>query len=208
MAQALKDILKYQHIIVVPQANSMAERRMKEVLTHLRALVYENRIKEHWSHYLPLVQRIINCTIDGSIGTQPALVIFRDMIDSDIAMDLPEGTTARNPEDYLVKLRNARSTLVQVTQDYLRNNQRKRGVDGGRRDVEVTISVGNYVLLTYPNCPPNKLAGMCRGPMVITVMDRPDLVKVKDLITNCESFVQASRLRLFKHPKDVSTEKI
>ena len=76
MAQALKDILKYQHIIVVPQANSMAERRMKEVLTHLRAPVYENRVKEHWSHYLPLVQRIINYTIDGSIGTQPARVIF------------------------------------------------------------------------------------------------------------------------------------
>jgi len=107
-AQVLKDISKYQNIVVVPchpQANSMAERRMKEVLTHLRALVYEYRIKEHWSHYLPLVQRIINCTIDGSIGTQPARVIFGDMVDSDIAMDLPEGTTAQNPEDYLVKLR-------------------------------------------------------------------------------------------------------
>ena len=79
---------------------------MKEVLTHLRALVYENRIKEYWSHYLPLVQRIINYTIDGSIKTQPVRVIFGGMIDSDIAMDLPEGgTTARNPEDYPVKLR-------------------------------------------------------------------------------------------------------
>ena len=108
MAEAIKDMLKYQHIVVVPyhpQANSMAERRMKEVLKHLRALVYEYRIKEHWSHYLPLVQRIINYTIDGSIETQPARVIFGDMIDSDIAMDLPEGTTAQNPEDYLVKLR-------------------------------------------------------------------------------------------------------
>jgi len=50
MTQALKDILKYQRIVVVPyhpQENSMAERRMKEVLTHHRALVYENRIKEH-----------------------------------------------------------------------------------------------------------------------------------------------------------------
>jgi len=50
MVQSLKDIIKYQHIVVVPyhpQANSMAERRMKEVLTHLRAQVYEYRIKEH-----------------------------------------------------------------------------------------------------------------------------------------------------------------
>ena len=136
MTQALKDILNYQHIVLVvyhPQTNSMAERRMKEVLTHLRALVYENRIKEHWSHYLPLVQRIINHTIDGSIGTKPARAIFGDMIDSDFDMDLPEGITARNPEDYLVKLRDAQSILVQATQEYLKKNQRKRGVDGGLR---------------------------------------------------------------------------
>ena len=122
MAQALKDILKYQHIIVVPyhpQENSMAERRMKKVLTHLRALVYEFRIKEHWSHYLPLVQRIFNYTSDGSIGTQPARVICGDMIDSDIAMDLPEDTI---PEDYLVKLKEAQSILIQATQDYLVKN--------------------------------------------------------------------------------------
>jgi len=43
--------------------------------------------------------------------------------------------------------------------------------------------------------------------MVITVMDRPNLVKVKDFITNHESLVHASRLRQFKHPKDMS-EKI
>ena len=38
--------LKYQHLIIVPyypQGNSMAERRMKEVEAHLRALVYEYR---------------------------------------------------------------------------------------------------------------------------------------------------------------------
>ena len=96
---------------------------MKEVLTHLRALVYENRIKEHCSHYLPLVQKTLIYTSDGSIGTQPARVIFGDMIDSDLAMDLPEGTTARNPEDYLVKLRDAQSILAQATQDYLKKTK-------------------------------------------------------------------------------------
>ena len=56
----------------------MAERRMKEVGAHLRALVYEYRIKSEWSHYLPSVQRILNYTVDGSIGTQPGRVIFGD----------------------------------------------------------------------------------------------------------------------------------
>ena len=104
---------------------------MKEVLIHLRALVYENRTKDNRNHILiiyhilPLVQRIINYTVDGSIGIQPARIIFGDMVDSDLAMDIPEGTTARNPEDYLVTLRDAQSILAQATQAYLKKNQRK-----------------------------------------------------------------------------------
>jgi len=78
-------------------------------------------------------------------------------------------------------------------------------VDGGPKKSEVAkFLAGDYVLLTYPNRPPNKLAGMYRGPMVITAIDHPDLVKVRDLITNKESMVHANRLRPFKHPKDMS----
>jgi len=40
-----------------------------------------------------------------------------------MAMDLPEGTTARNPEDYIVKLRDAQSILVQTTQEYLKKSK-------------------------------------------------------------------------------------
>ena len=60
---------------------------MNELGAHLRALVYEYRIKSEWSHYLPLVQRIINYTVDGSIATQPGRVISGDIVDSDLAMD-------------------------------------------------------------------------------------------------------------------------
>ena len=44
--------------------------------------------------------------------------------------------------------------------------------------------------------------------MVIVVMDRPDQVKVKNLITNRGSLVHASRLRPFKHLKDMFAENI
>jgi hypothetical protein len=49
---------------------------------------------------------------------------------------------------------------------------------------------------------------MYRGPMVITGIKRPDLVKVGDVITNEESMVHANRLRSFKHPKDMPKEKM
>ena len=44
--------------------------------------------------------------------------------------------------------------------------------------------------------------------MVITAMDRPDLIKVRDLITNKESMLHANWIRPFKHPKNMPKEKI
>jgi hypothetical protein len=58
MEEEFKKMINFQHQIVVsyhPQANGLAERRMAEVMKHLRALVFTNRIKEFWSRYLPLV---------------------------------------------------------------------------------------------------------------------------------------------------------
>jgi hypothetical protein len=92
LAEGIKSMLGFEHLIVVPyrpQANGIVERRMKEIKQHLQAIVIEKRIKHCWSRYLPLVQRIMNYSIDGSIGTQPARVIFGDLATDDLAMDLP-----------------------------------------------------------------------------------------------------------------------
>ena len=59
------------------------------LLNHLRSLVYEKRIRDVWSYYLPLIQRILNYTVDGSIGTQPARLILGDLTTSDLAIDVP-----------------------------------------------------------------------------------------------------------------------
>jgi transposase InsO family protein len=70
LAQELRIVLGFDHLVVIPyhpQANSLVERRMKEIMIHLRALIYEKRIKSEWSHFLPLVQRIMNYSVEGSV---------------------------------------------------------------------------------------------------------------------------------------------
>jgi len=117
MTASPASLLRFQHLIVVayyPQANGIVERRIKEVMIHLRALVYENRIREFWSQYLPLVQRILNYTIDGSIGTQPARVIFGDLEISDIALDVTVDWGDRTVEDYLVRPRECQSMILRA----------------------------------------------------------------------------------------------
>ena len=76
MAADIRSLLHYDHLVILvyhPEANGIVERRIKEVMKHLRDLVYEERIRDSRSHYLPLVQRIINYTVDESIGTQRGL---------------------------------------------------------------------------------------------------------------------------------------
>ena len=134
-----------------------------ELLNHQRSLVYEKRIRDLWSYYLPLVQRILNNTINGSIGTQPTRVILGDLTTPDLAMDIP---AFWNAEDYLVNLREGQATLVGATREFLQKNQRKRAADGREKRQEVTkFEVGQYVLLKYPNKPPDKLSALYRGLM-------------------------------------------
>jgi hypothetical protein len=85
LTKDLRSLLNYQQLVAYhPQANGLAERCIMEVIKHLRALMYERRIKERWSQYLQLVRRILNYSIDESIGMMPARVILGDLAESDL----------------------------------------------------------------------------------------------------------------------------
>jgi hypothetical protein len=201
-------MMNFHHTIVVayhPEANVLAERRMMEVVKHLKALVYEQRVKDRWSQFLPLAQRIMNYSIDGSIGTQPARVLLGDMAGSDLAMDLPKNWSGREIHEYLFKLREMQAIMIKNTQAFLEKNQKKRAREGhGNPSEGPGFKEGQFVLLKYPRRPPNKLAGLYRGPLVIVAIDRPDLIKVRDLISNKISLVHTDRVRPFKHPKTMT----
>jgi hypothetical protein len=201
-------MLTIDHLVIVPyhpQANGIVERRKAEVMKHLRALVFEKRIKPLWSRFLPLVQRILNYTIDGSIGTQPARVIFGDMIPSQVAMDIPASWEGRPIEDYLETLRSAQESLIGSTQDYLAKNQRKRALNGKvSKNAGAPIEVGDYVLVRYPARPPNKLSGLYRGPLIVLAKERDDILDLLDLVTNKRIQVHVERLVPFETSPDVT----
>jgi hypothetical protein len=109
--------------------------------------------------------------------------------------------------DYLVKLREMPAILIKNTQNYLSFNERKRTVDGEVNvHEEPKFTVGQCVLLKYPNRPPDKLSGLYRGPLVITGIDHPEMIKVREIISHNESIVHTSRLRVFRHSTKMTLE--
>ena len=63
------------------------------------------------------MQRILNYTVDGSIGTQPVRVILGDVSTSDLAMDMPSNWSGRNVEDHLVQMPEGQ-VLIRATGEF------------------------------------------------------------------------------------------
>ena len=63
---ALCDLLGTEHVLTVPysnEENSTVERVNKEIMRHLRALVFDKKTYKYWSDNLPIIQRIINTSM-------------------------------------------------------------------------------------------------------------------------------------------------
>jgi len=71
------------------QENAIVERVNKEVLRHLRALVFDDKTHTRWSKRLIFVQRILNTTEHESIGVAPCQLLFGNAIQLDTTPFLP-----------------------------------------------------------------------------------------------------------------------
>jgi transposase InsO family protein len=58
------------------QENGRGERANKEVMRHLRALLYHRRIRYNWHMMLPFVRRIMNSTKPSITKFSPAELLF------------------------------------------------------------------------------------------------------------------------------------
>jgi hypothetical protein len=221
VCKQLHKSLGIEHLVTAPyhpQANGMVERRNAEIMKHLRVLVACRRVEKSWSRYLSLIQRIINYSVDGSIGVAPAKIIFGDMLPLEVSMDmsvtLSEDMSASgnfvHVQDYLSELKRVQFELIAASQKHLEDeaeHRENRILSVGKSDKN-TFSVGDYVLLSYPNRPPSKLSSLYRGPMIIESREREDLFHVLDLVSNKVYPVHVSRLKKLVVPAGFTREQL
>jgi Chromo (CHRromatin Organisation MOdifier) domain/Integrase zinc binding domain/Integrase core domain len=211
VCKELSQLLKYEHLVIVPyhpQANGLVERRNAEIMKHLRALVLSRHIVDSWSSVLPLVQRILNFSKDGSINLCPAQVIFGDMIPMDVSIIVTSSDGTVQTSEYLETLRMNQLRLIQASQKYLEENAVIREGKGNVITDYENFDIGDYVLLSYPSRPPSKLAGLYRGPLVIHRRNRKDIYEVRDLITDKVSEVHISRIHALQVPPEATEQDI
>jgi hypothetical protein len=59
-----------------PEANGIVERLNAEIKRHLQGVVNARQVQNRWSKSLPLVQRILNATVQSTTGCAPAEMDF------------------------------------------------------------------------------------------------------------------------------------
>jgi hypothetical protein len=120
----LAKLFNFEHHIILPyhpQANGIVERKNAEIMKHLRAIILTTKDKHHWSLYLPIVQRILNSTIDTTSGVSPSELIFGNQLPimSPLLVQSVNATSTDSEHDYIKQITMYTSVLVDRSLKFL-----------------------------------------------------------------------------------------
>jgi hypothetical protein len=182
------------------QENSIVERANKEVLSALRCLVLEHRLKDDWDILCHVAKRIINSRIHSSIGISPAELVFAGQIDlqrgSIFPYKLPEKFKG---ESYMKTLVKHQETMLQRAVQY-QNRVNSERLKNQIPALKTIFPDHSYVLAKPEVGPADKMTPPWLGPFQITSrLDRPegDVYTVIHVATNQQYDFRVDRLKPF-----------
>lgn len=201
----LRQLLRTEHEFTIPyskEENSIVERANKEVMRHLRAIVYDSRIKDTWSmDYLPLVMRILNSEEKERTGVTPAELLFGNTIQLDRRILCPTPMESNNEapmrlSTHMEKLLKAQGDLIKIAQEHQNKHDEYHMSKYETGFTEFPIN--SYVLLAQPDGerPTNKLKTNLQGPFRIVNINGAKYT-IQNLLTSKNQDVHISRLKPF-----------
>jgi transposase InsO family protein len=158
------------------EENAVVESCNREILRHVRGLVYQIGNGNTWSRYLPLVQRILISEVHDSISVSPAQLLYGNAINLDRGIFLPfEAAPKLNSlSKFTQEMLETQNKLLHESR---KQQQAKRfahlAKDRFQGEPTTQFPVNSFVLVQYPNNPitgkrgPSKLLTPLRGPLRI-----------------------------------------
>ena len=185
------------------EENGLVERAHREVLYHLRSILYERRARAQWAEACPLVMRLLNSLTHGVTGLSPATIIM-PLVDTKAGILYPHATVDNpsfDPSQLSESLRLLRAHLESlVTASF---DARTLRVDNNSLPDPTEYSDGSLVLLGSPigERPSDKLHSHWRGPYSV-VRHTGARYTVCHLAGRTEQDVHISRLKPYIHDPD------
>jgi hypothetical protein len=187
------------------EENAMVERVNKEVVRHLKNMIFDKDVLKKWSVYLPLVQRIINVSKHSAIGVSPAQILHGDTIDLSIGFlteRLKSDRDHSNLSRWTSEMLTAQSKIVEYAKAKLSAKDLQHIEE--RTPNEYTSFIMNSLVLvehrhnSLRKGPKSKLLPFLKGPMKIIGISG-DKYTVECLVTNTPADYHISQLRPFYH---------
>lgn len=185
------------------EENAIVERANKEVMRHLRAIVFDDRVYNKWSSdQIPLVMRILNSEQKSRTGVSPAEILFGNTVDLGRYL-LYRPSEASNPDrnlhEHMELMLQRQQTLIEVAQ------QTQRDFDTHHMsefDPEFTdYPIHSYVLWDHPEGRRSKVHSKHRGPFQV-VERKEDSYTIQDLVNGKTYTTHISNLRPYKYDAD------
>jgi hypothetical protein len=187
------------------EENAIVERCNKEIVRHLRALVFEANKRTAWPTYLPLAQRIVNSEVSTVTGVSPNALLFGGKLELHGPLLL-----SVQPHDSAVNQRLSQwsSDMLQVQDKLVDIAQKRQQAADDAHMTKASAAVtqfpsNSFVLVSYPNTamgnkPPTKLHTPWKGPMRVVSNQGAEYI-VHDLVRNKNINVHVTRLKKFEH---------
>jgi len=188
------------------EENGLVERVNKEVMRHMRNIIFDIRVKKQWSDFYPLVERIINTQVHSVTKVSPAQIIYGNAIDLDqiILRDKNDPIITRHHEkmslsEWTAKMLNAQADIIRIAQQH----QEEHDVHHiSMHTAERTeFPINSYVLVQYENLehkPPSKIHPYLRGPYQV-VNYAGSIYTVRNLVTNKLEDFHVTNIRKFEY---------
>jgi transposase InsO family protein len=185
------------------EENAIVERANKEVTRHLRAILYEKKVKRQWGQALPLVQRIMNAQVHTTLGVSPAQILFGNAVDLDRNLfNIPPTRREIPLDDYLTELLTLQEHLIQIALQHQLTTDQFHLAARQPTEQHTEFPSNSYVLSAYEgdeHRPPTKLHTRWRGPFRVLETDTSDdrIVNVIHPVTNKIETIHKKLLRPF-----------
>jgi hypothetical protein len=203
MFQDLLDLLHVNGYKTHPyshQENSIVERANKEILTVLRCLVLEKKLRDDWDILCHVAKRIINSRVHSSIGISPADLVFAGRIDlqrgSLFPYKVPESFSGAEYMTILMQHQNEMLRKATVWQ----NDRNRSRLQTNDEALKTSFPIHSYVLVKPEVESTNKLAPPWLGPYLVTERferREGDIYRCLHLSTNREFDFRVDRINPF-----------
>jgi len=187
-----------------PQANSIVERSHRELIRHLRALLYSFEDKPNWSKWLPLVQRIQNSTYCRAIGMTPTELLFAGQLETTkwiTPLNEEDGITySVTTADLLTNLQAEYHNLLNIakqTQERYIQSSLQRNEGKGRE-----FDANEYILIE--NSAESKIDTPWIGPLVVVQKCGSNTYECQDLRTKKISIYPSVKMKRFYFNPDTT----